>query len=336
MNDDTRNTDPEQMDDDREQQAEDGDQQPNLAQGHAVEPEPVEGAVDSEGEATIEDISGELYMVAMLEALLFAAEEPLTEVAIADTLPDVIEAQVPPLIEALERRFVETQSGLTVQRAGGGWRLTTRAEYADVVRTHLRGKLKTRLSRAALETVSIIAYKQPISRGEIEEIRGVDPAPVLRTLLERELIRIHGRAEAPGRPLLYATTKSFLEYFGLDSLANLPRPEELLGDLEEEEGVAMPVRRGPFAGADSGVEDEVYRVDVLPRDEDQAPLPGTMDESEEEEGQAPLPRSGEEEDRDERPSPFLDNGEPFVPGGEGGEDAEKENGAEEEDEGEES
>ena len=246
-----------------------------------------------EEQALEPDISPE-HLLGVLEAVLFAAEEPLNEAAIAQTIPGLIEARVASLVEELEQHYLRYSRGLTVQRVAGGWRLATRAEYADFVRNHLRGKLKNRLSRAALETVSIIAYRQPLSRSEIEQMRGVDCSPVLRNLLERNLIRIVGRAEVPGRPLLYGTTDSFLAYFGLESIASLPKAEEILGEPEGEgAGQPIQIRRGPFAGADSGVELETYRFSAAElEDQKQAKEPSTEDESiwdtelpEEEEGQ---------------------------------------------------
>ncbi|MCB2199351.1 SMC-Scp complex subunit ScpB [bacterium] len=224
--------------------------------------EPIEAQVPDEDvdQQEAEDPLAPELMLGVLEAVLFAAEEPLNEKAIALTIPGLLEARVNGLVEELEEHYLRYSRGLTVQRVAGGWRLATRAEYADYVRNHLRGKLRNRLSRAALETVSIIAYRQPLSRSEIEQMRGVDCSPVLRNLLERNLIRITGRAEVPGRPLLYGTTDSFLEYFGLESITSLPKAEEILGDPDEEAaGNEMPVQRGPFLGSDSGVELETYR-----------------------------------------------------------------------------
>ncbi len=203
----------------------------------------------------------EAYLTGMLEAILFAAVEPLNAATIADVIPDLMEAQVPLLVDALDRLYRDSGRGLTVQRVAGGWRLATDDRYADAVRSLLRGKVRNRLSRAALETISIIAYRQPISRGEVEEMRGVDSSQVLRHLLERQLIRVERRAEAPGRPLLYGTTDSFLAYFGLEDLSDLPKPEEILGDLEEAQGVELPMQQGPFSGSDPGVEQETYRSD---------------------------------------------------------------------------
>ncbi len=178
-----------------------------------------------------------------IEALLFASDEPLNADILARSIEAVLEVEVDGLIEILRQKYEDHGHGITIQRVAGGWRLATSSDYADIVKMHFRGRLKSRLSKASLEAVSIIAYRQPISRAEIELIRGVDSAPVLRNLLERNLIKVAGRAEAPGRPLLYATTDDFLTYFGLDSIRSLPKPEEILGDLEENQ---PPDREGPF------------------------------------------------------------------------------------------
>ncbi|GBE31072.1 segregation and condensation protein B [bacterium BMS3Bbin04] len=200
-----------------------------------------------------------------VEALLFAAEEPLREEEIASIVPDLLEIEVEQVMQALEQRYRDGGHALTVQRVAGGWRLATHPEYADLVRSHLKGKLRGRLSRASLETVSIIAYKHPISRAEIEQMRGVDSSGTLRHLLDRGLIKASSRAEAPGRPHLYTTTDTFLTYFGLDSLFDLPDPADLLEQPDEASiGSEVSVQHGPFVGSDSGVEEEWYR----PREDD--------------------------------------------------------------------
>jgi segregation and condensation protein B len=114
-----------------------------------------------------------------------------------------------------------------LREIAGGWMLVTTAEQAEWVGRMLRGKRRMRLSRAALESMAIIAYKQPVTKSEVEAIRGVDSSAVLATLLERNLVTIRGRSKVVGRPLLYGTTQEFLDYFGLRDLSELPRPEEL-------------------------------------------------------------------------------------------------------------
>ncbi len=145
-----------------------------------------------------------------LEALLFSSDQPLPLSLLA---------------ESLEAPADEVAASL--QALGEGWMLVTTPAQSEWVARMLRGKKRMRLSRAALETMAIIAYKQPVTKSEVEAIRGVDSSAVLATLLERSLVTIRGRSKVVGRPLLYGTTQEFLDYFGLRDLAELPRPEEL-------------------------------------------------------------------------------------------------------------
>ncbi len=165
-----------------------------------------------------------------IEALLFAANEPLSYEVLMEAIPELGRGEIPALIDRIETKYTMGGHGITVQKVAGGYRLATRAEYSEPIKRHHRGRIKNRLTRAALETVSIIAYKQPVSRAEVEAIRGVECSQVIRNLVERGLVKIYGRAEVPGRPLLYSTTDAFLQYFGLDDLKSLPNPNELLGE----------------------------------------------------------------------------------------------------------
>jgi len=163
---------------------------------------------------------------AALEALLFSSDQPLPLSLLCESLeapPDQVAAQLAQLGEAYSARH----AGVELREIAGGYLLVTTAEHAEWVGRMLRGKKRMRLSRAALETMAIIAYKQPVTKSEIEAIRGVDSAAVMTTLLERNLVTIRGRSKVVGRPLLYGTTQEFLDYFGLKDLAELPRPEEL-------------------------------------------------------------------------------------------------------------
>lgn len=159
-------------------------------------------------------------LLGMIEALLFVSGEPmqLRELVKATEWDDdaVLEA-----LAELKQRYESQDSGLQVVEIAGGWQLATRSEYAPIV-----GKLlapnANRLSRPALETVTIVAYRQPCTQAELEAIRGVSCDGVLKTLVERELIAEAGRKQTPGRPILYATTAQFLHYFGLASIDDLP------------------------------------------------------------------------------------------------------------------
>ena len=193
-------------------------------------------------------------ILAALEAVLFASDAPLEVGRIAELLdlsPD--EARV--VVEALRVACETPDRGLAVVEVAGGVRLVTRPELAPVLLRLQRLRLKSRLSRAALETLAIIAYRQPISRPEIEQLRGVGAGSVLTHLLERRLVRVVGRKPGPGRPLLYGTTREFLEHFGLRDLGELP-PFEVPAEAA---GVAIG---GDGAGTDEaspaepGVESE--------------------------------------------------------------------------------
>jgi segregation and condensation protein B len=158
--------------------------------------------------------------VAELEGLLFAAGEALAVPDLAVAL-EVDETEVVNLVRELEHHYREEGHSLTVLEVAGGFRLVVRPEYRDLlVRTV--GPRTQRLSRAALETLAVIAYLQPVTKAKIEDIRGVRVDGILATLLERGLIQELGRKEAPGRPILYGTTKKFLDHFGLKDLSELP------------------------------------------------------------------------------------------------------------------
>lgn len=163
----------------------------------------------------------------ILEALLFAADEPLPARRIAAMIDEATEASVADLTRDLNADYLREDRAFHVQEVAGGYRLVTRPEFASWVADLRASDSSPRLSQAALETLSIVAYKQPVTRAELESIRGVAVEGVLKTLVDRELVRITGREEGMGRPLLYGTTGRFLEYFGLPSLDALPRPEEL-------------------------------------------------------------------------------------------------------------
>jgi segregation and condensation protein B len=179
-------------------------------------------------------------LLPVLEALLFASPQPLTITALREVLEDLPETELRGLLEKLRDEMESTGRGVTLVEVAGGWQICSRREYAPYVQKMLRGRRKARLSRAALETLAIVAYRQPVTKSEIEGIRGVDSSGVLAHLLERNLAGIRGRARLVGRPLLYGTTQEFLVYFGLNELSELPRPEELAALLKERDsGVEM-------------------------------------------------------------------------------------------------
>ena len=163
----------------------------------------------------------------MIEVLLFASEAPLSAADLARVDDGLDEEQVEGLIAELKQEYDAADRAFDIVEIAGGYQLLTRPEYADILQRFETVPLTARLSPAALETLAIVAYRQPVGRADIEEIRGVGAGGVLRTLLERNLIEVTGRGEGLGRPLLYGTTRFFLEHFGLRSLEELPRSEEL-------------------------------------------------------------------------------------------------------------
>lgn len=163
----------------------------------------------------------------LIEAALFAANRPLTIEELGSLDPDASEAEVRTAVDGLREHYDFDGHAVEVAELAGGWQILTRAAFAAAVERTRAAQRTPRLSPATLETLATIAYRQPVGRAEIEEIRGVNCGGVLRTLQERGLIEVVGRSEGLGRPLLYGTTALFLELLGLRDLAELPRAEEL-------------------------------------------------------------------------------------------------------------
>lgn len=163
----------------------------------------------------------------IIEALLFASPEPLTIARIRSIVPGLEKQQVVEAINSLRQEYAGESRSFQIVEIGGGFQLTTKPDYAVWVGKLFEERSRQKLSRAALETLAIIAYKQPVMRSTIESIRGVNVDGVLRTLMERDLVRIVGRGEGPGRPLLFGTTRQFLIRFGLNRLSDLPKIEEI-------------------------------------------------------------------------------------------------------------
>ena len=163
----------------------------------------------------------------IIEALLFASDEPLTVRRMRDILKLKDARVARRAVEALRQAYADGRRGIQIEEVAGGYRLLSNREYAPFVEQLRKTERQSRLSQAALETLAIVAYKQPIHRADIEAIRGVQVDAVVRNLQERGLIRVVGRDDVLGRPFLYGTTRRFLEVFGLKSLADLPSVEEL-------------------------------------------------------------------------------------------------------------
>jgi segregation and condensation protein B len=164
-------------------------------------------------------------LMAIVEALIFVSEDPLTSKTLADVLKED-RGWVEMALEELSKEFNSRASGLQLREVAGGWQIATRAEYHEHVRAFLKSRPSAKLSLAALETLAVIAYKQPITVPEILEIRGVQSSSAIKTLLDKRLIKACGRKETIGRPMLYGTSKEFLLQFGLKDLTELPSIED--------------------------------------------------------------------------------------------------------------
>ncbi|MFO0699459.1 MAG: SMC-Scp complex subunit ScpB [Nitrospira sp.] len=193
---------------------------------------------------------------AILEALLFVSAEPLAVNRLVAVLGTVSKGEVEEALHHLGRALDQEGRGVRLVAVAGGYRLVTKQDYASWVKRLDKAKTAAKLSRSALESLAIIAYKQPLVRAEVEEIRGVEASGVIRTLLERKLVRIVGRKEVPGRPIMYGTTKFFLEHFGLSDLSQLP-PLREFKELGEAEQALLPMdgaESQSVASADGAVE----------------------------------------------------------------------------------
>lgn len=180
-------------------------------------------------------------LLGIIEALIFASEKPLRTDDIIRVISGVNSKDVREALKDLIRIYNEGSGGIYIAETAGGYQFRTRSDFAPFIRDLLETRSK-KLSRAAMETLAIIAYRQPVLRSDIERIRGVDSGGVTKLLLDKKMIKILGRKDAPGRPLLYGTTKEFLETFGLKNLKSLPtlrEMEELHDDAKIEAQVEL-------------------------------------------------------------------------------------------------
>ena len=178
----------------------------------------------------------------IIEALIFSSDEPITSTDLVKAIKgidgediQISVEEVEECINGLNQIYEEKNVAFNIMKIAGGYLFATKPEYAKYIGYLSSEKSKRRLSQAALETLAIIAYKQPITKPELETIRGVNSDYILNTLLEKNLISITGRAESIGRPLLYGTTIEFLKYFGLDKLSDLPKPREIEEIMKDED-----------------------------------------------------------------------------------------------------
>ncbi len=171
--------------------------------------------------------------IAIIEALLFASETPLAAERITEILPDIERTEIVSLLRGLMREYEVRGGGISLQEVAGGFQFRTRTDLAPWIRKLKAGR-PAMLSPAALETLAVVAYRQPLVKSEIDRIRGVDASGALKGLLEKKLVRIVGRKDVPGKPIIYGTTRKFLEVFNLKDLSELPTLRELK-DLQEQQ-----------------------------------------------------------------------------------------------------
>jgi len=190
----------------------------------------------------------------IIEALLFASDQPIALNTFKNVLGDQAKDVDPKeIIKEIELEYASKDSPFEVRFIAGGWQFSTKKEFGPWIKKLYKGRTTLRLSNSALETLSIVAYKQPVTRSDIEEIRGVESIGVLDTLLERGLIKIIGRKEVLGRPMLYGTTQEFLRHFGLSHLSELPSLEEFVKEeVQNAQGAEeQNAQELPFDGADT-------------------------------------------------------------------------------------
>lgn len=174
----------------------------------------------------------------IVEALILSSPEPISAARLAEMIPYCKPGQAKDLVNELNTEYAEQDRAFEIWEVAGGYQIRTRAEFSGYLQK-LQKERALRLSQAALETLAVVAYRQPVTRAEIEDVRGVDAGATVKSLLDRQLIRIAGHREVPGRPMLYGTTRRFLEVFGLESLKQLPNLREL-DELAQEHGLLEP------------------------------------------------------------------------------------------------
>jgi segregation and condensation protein B len=185
-------------------------------------------ADEKDDESSSSDSADVAVDLRTLEALLFSTHHPLTAGRLAELLELESTKPIRRAIKELNEQYVSSDRSFRVEQVAGGYQLLTTPQFGDILKKLHQREVDAKLTKAALETLAIIAYKQPILRADIEAIRGVACGETIRSLMEKHLVKIAGRAEIPGRPILYGTTKRFLELFGLNSLKDLPQGENQL------------------------------------------------------------------------------------------------------------
>lgn len=196
----------------------------------------------------------------IVEALILANDEPISENKISSLLEETTPSQVKKIVAELNRQYAENNHAFFIAHVAGGFQFNTNKDLATWIKKLFKGRIRGRLSQASLESLAIIVFKQPISRVEVDAIRGVNSGGVVKNLLERNLITIAGRADGPGKPLLYGTTKEFLQYLGINHVNELPKPkeiEEIMGKLDSEQSLSDNILEALTGGGLEPTEVEV-------------------------------------------------------------------------------
>jgi segregation and condensation protein B len=207
------------------------------------------------------------YTKGVIEAILFVSDKPVTVEQFKQVLEEVSPSEIEKIIKLVQDDYTQNVGGLAIVEIAGGYQMLSNPSYASYIRNFYKTRTKEKLSRPSLETLAIVAYKQPVSRADIEIVRGVNSDGVMAHLLSKGLVKIVGRKEVPGRPFLYGTTKEFLEYFGLKSLEDLPKLEEfpLLTAASENATGAATTEAGevsPGATADTVEEEQNLKASL--------------------------------------------------------------------------
>ena len=208
-------------------QLEDMQEQNLQADAADTQPEQPDGVMEADQEGVPDGTEQLAVNLAVMEALLLATHHPLTAGRLAELLDLPSTKPIRRAIKELNSQYEATGRSFRIDQVAGGFQILTLPEFAEHLKKLHQREADAKLTKAALETLAIIAYKQPILRANIEAIRGVACGETVRSLMEKHLVKIAGRAEEPGRPILYGTTKRFLELFGLNSLKDLPQPDAL-------------------------------------------------------------------------------------------------------------
>ena len=196
-----------------------------IVSGEKSGPEQPDGAVEDSADDESSDQADVQVDLRTLEALLFSTHHPLTAGRLAEMLELESTKPLRRAIKELNEQYVTNDRSFRIEQVAGGYQMLTLPDFGDILKRLHQREVDAKLTKAALETLAIIAYKQPILRADIEAIRGVACGETIRSLMEKHLVKIAGRAEIPGRPILYGTTKRFLELFGLNSVKDLPQGE---------------------------------------------------------------------------------------------------------------